>query len=263
MKKFIYLFMILGLVFTACDPMEDIYDDLDAQKDIIVGDTELTLTDDDYEELGVDDGFTSVDQAKELLPAYLTGLYPVWGKGSSVLVGYKMDEGLSNLTDVDDYANAEGYNLANVDYPGAADNAVGFYPNQDPADYIGDILENNIVDPVEGQIVLATYKQYVGEPVLGISNYFEVDFTDGTLGDFETVNVIGVDQTWFESNYGAQATGYDSGTRYENEDWLISPEIDLTEHTNISFQINQALNYASGELDLINILVSPSYAEKV
>jgi len=252
--------MVLGLVFTACDPMEDIYDDLDAKENIIVGDAAFTLTDDDYEELGVEGGFTSVDQAKEILPAYLTGIYPVWGKGSSALIGYNLADGLSDLGGVDAFSNAEVYRLANVDYPGAADNAIGFYPNQDPEDYIGDILATTIVDPVEGDIVLAQYKQYVGEPVLGVSDYFSVDFTEsGTLSGFEAVSVVGDDQVWYGSSYGAQVSGYDSGSRYANEDWLVSPEIDLTEQANILFQVNQALNYASGQLDLINILVSTDY----
>lgn len=260
MKKIVYLFIVLGLVFTACDPMEDIYDDLDAKENIIVGDAAFTLTDDDYELFGLDGGFTSVDQAKEILPGYLTGVYPVWGKGSSALIGYNLEDGLSDLGGVDAFSNAEVYKLANVDYPGAADNAIGFYPNQDPEDYIGDILATTIVDPVEGDIVLAQYKQYVGEPVLGVSDYYSVDFTEsGTLSGFEAVSVIGDDQVWYGSIYGAQVSGYDSGSRYANEDWLVSPEIDLTEQSNILFQVNQALNYASGQLDLINILVSTDY----
>ncbi len=260
MKKFIYLFMVSSIFFTACDPMEDIYNDIDAQENVIIGDAVFTLTDDDYEELGVDGGFSSVDQAKELLPAYLTDLYPVWGKGSSALIGYNLVDGLSNLEGVDAYANAETYRLANIDYPGAADNAIGFYPNQDPEDYIGDILATTIVDPVEGQIVLAKYNQYVGEPTLGISDYFSVDFVESeTLSGFEAVSVIGDDQVWFGSRYGVQVSGYDSGSRYANEDWLISPEIDLTEKANILFQVNQAINYASGQLELMNILVSTDY----
>jgi len=260
MKKVVYLFMVLGLVFTACDPMEDIYDDLDAKESIIVGDAAFTLTDDDYELLGLDGGFTSVDQAKEILPAYLTAKYPVWGKGSSALIGYNLVDGLSDLGGVDAFSNAEVYKLANKDYPGSADNAIGFYPNQDPEDYIGDILASTIIDPVEGDIVLAQYKQYVGVPVLGVSDYFLVDFVESeTLSGFEEVSVIGDDQVWFGSRYGVQVSGYDSGSRYANEDWLVSPEIDLTEQANILFQVNQALNYASGELGLINILVSTDY----
>lgn len=254
--------MIVGLFFnSACDPMEDIYDELDQEfQQVIVGEAVYQLTDDDYDDLGVDDGFTSVEQAKSLLPPFLSELYPVWGKDSSVLVEYKMADGLSSLQEVNEYANAESYNLVNADYPGAAQNAVGFFPNQDPGDYIPAILANNISNPTEGKIVLATYKQYVGEPVLGISNYYEATF-NGSLSGFEAINVTGA-EVWENASYGddeyAKMAGYNGGAQ-QNEDWLISPEIDLTNQTNPLFQVNQAINYASGHLEYLSILISTNY----
>jgi hypothetical protein len=259
MKKIIYLLMIVGLVFnSACDPMDEIYDELDDEQ-VIIGSTVLQLTDDDYKELGVVNGFTSVEEAKQLIPPFLSNLYPVWGKDSSVLVEYKMADGLSSLEEVNEYANAQTYNLVNADYPSAADNAVGFYPNQNPANYIPAILNTKIANPVEGQITLATYKQYEGEVTFGISNYYEADFlTANTLLNFETVNKLGA-QVWAETNgYGAKMAGYAGGAQ-PNEDWLISPQVDLTNQSNPLFQVNQALNYASGQLNLINILVSTNY----
>lgn len=253
--------MVLSLVFTtSCDPMDEIYDDLDAQGVApISGDAVYTLTDDDYDDLGVPNGFATNDEAKQLLPAFLADKYPVWGKDSSVLVSFKMSNGASNLDEINLYANATTYNLKNSDYPGAAANAVGFYPDQNPADYLGDILGAKIANPSEGQIALATYKQYVGEVTLGISNYFEADFLNaGTLLNFEAVSVVG-DQVWVETpSYGAKMSGYLSGAK-ANEDWLISPQVDLTNQTNPLFQVNQALNYASGQLNLINIVVSTNY----
>ena len=93
MKKIIYLFVTLGLVLgtTACDPLGDIYDEIDAQENAVVGDATYTLTDDDYDELELGYGsFNSEDDAKAALPAFLADLYPVWGKGSSVLVEYNL-----------------------------------------------------------------------------------------------------------------------------------------------------------------------------
>jgi hypothetical protein len=259
MKKIIYLLMIVGLVFnSACNPMDEIYDELDDEQ-VIKGDAVLVLTDDDYDELGVDNGFISVDQAKNLLPPYLSSLYPVWGKDSSVLVEYKMADGLSSLDEVNEFANAQSYNMVNADYPGAAENAVGFYPNQNPASYIPGILATKIANPTEGQIALVTYKQYVGEPVLGISNYYEADFKSAqSLLNFEVVNVTGA-QVWEPTtSYGAKMAGFSGGAQ-ENEDWLISPEIDLTNQTNPLFQMNQAINYASGQLELLSVLISTDY----
>lgn len=250
--------MILGLVFnSACNPMDEIYDELDDEQ-VIKGDAVLVLTEDDYDELGVDNGFTSVEEAKTLLPPYLSILYPVWGKDSSVLVEYKMADGLSSLEEVNEYANAQTYKLVNSDYPGASDNAVGFYPNQDPANYIPAILNANIQNPVEGQIVLATYKQYVGEVKTGLSDYYRADF-NGSLDGFEVINVLGTKE-WYASEYGgiayAKMSAYGNG---QNEDWLISPEIDLTNQANAGFQIDQTAPFVNGDWSLINILVSTNY----
>ena len=250
--------MITVLAFnTACDPMEDIYDELDDEQ-IIVGDAVIELTDADYEALGVEYGFTSLDEVKSLLPPFLSDLYPVWGKDSSVLVEYKMADGLSNLEEVNEFANAESYYLSNDDYPGATENAVGFYPSQDPADYIPAILESTIADPVEGQITLALYNQYVGEVTTGLSDYYVADF-NGSLDGFEVVNVAGTNE-WEASSYGddeyAKMSAYGNG---QNEDWLISPEIDLSGQTNAGFQINQTAPFINGEWNLISVLVSTDY----
>ena len=48
MKKIFYSFAILSLLFTACNPMEDIYENLDAQETTISGEATYTLTDTDY-----------------------------------------------------------------------------------------------------------------------------------------------------------------------------------------------------------------------
>jgi hypothetical protein len=258
MKKFIYLIMGLGLLITGCNPMDDIHSDIDSQKNPVVGDAIITLTDEDYDALDLSYGsFSSLDDAKNMLPDYLSSLYPVWGKGSSITAGFKLYVG--NAPGLSNYTGATVYTLSNADYPGASNNAIAFFPNENPSSFIDDLLASKISNPSENQNVLVKYKQYVGEPVLGISNYFDADFkTAKTLLDFDAINVVG-DQVWVETTgYGAKMSGYLSGAK-PNEDWLISKEIDLTSQTNISFQINQALNFASGRLDLINILVSTDY----
>ncbi|UMB53134.1 DUF5017 domain-containing protein [Lutibacter sp. A64] len=259
MKKIIYLIMAIGLVFTACDPMDDIYADLDAQESAVVGNAEYTLTDEDYDDLELGYGsFNSLDDAKSLLPSFLADAYPYWGKNSSVLVGFDLYVGYA--PGVSDYTNATSYSLANMDYPRGSENAVAFFPEEDPADYLGDILNANIDAPTEGNMVLAKYKVYKGEPVAGVSNFFEETF-NGSLNSWESISVIG-DQSWYATSYSndeyAKASGYSSGSRYENEDWLISPEIDLTNQINATLEIRQALNF--GGADLVKILISTDYS---
>lgn len=259
MKKIVYLLMAFTLVFTtACDPMEDVYDEIGDTTEAVTGDAVITLTDDDYDDLGVDGGFTSVDEAKTLLPSFLSDLYPVWGENSTALVNYVMADGLSNLEEVNVYTEADSYYLANEDYPQASVNAIGFYPNEAPEDYIPALLDVEFENPEEGKIVLATYKQYINEPVVGNSDYFREDFS-GDLGDFETINVMGTKE-WYASDYNddqyAKMSAYGNG---QNEDWLISPEIDLTSQTNASFQVNQTTPFNGGNFDLTTVLVSTDY----
>jgi len=55
-----------------------------------------------------------------------------------------------------------------------------------------------------------------------------VGLTTG-LGDFSTVNVSG-DQVWAWDSYNyMKMTGYVSGAYFDNEDWLITPAMNLTE----------------------------------
>ncbi len=262
MKKYIYLFAILGLTFVACNPLEDVYTELDAQKEVISGDAVFTLSDEDYAALGLDFGnFSSLDDAKTMLPDYIKEKYPVWGQGSSALVGFDLYVGTT--AGVSDFTGAEIYSLTNADYASAGSDAFGFYPNANPADHISDILAANITDASEGQMVLAKYKQYFENPVIGLANIYEANFNGG-LDDWTATSVVG-DQVWAASSFGgveyAKMSGY-SGAALANEDWLVSPEIDLSGETNLNFQINQAINYATN-LNLLSILVSTDYSGDV
>lgn len=175
---------------TSCDPMEDIHDEIDFKENVIVGDDVITLTDDDYDELDLDGGFASVDEVKLLLPNYLSDLYPVWGKGSSVLVNYNMTGGLTDLAEVSDYMNAENYSLETADYAESGSMVEGFYPNVKPSDFLEDVLENNIVAD-EGDIVKVKYIQYNEEPtVITTTNYsLEENFNYGSVaGELTTIS---------------------------------------------------------------------------
>mgnify|MGYP005994036215 FL=1 len=55
MKKIFYSFAILSLLLTACNPMEDIYEEIDAVESVIAGEAKITLTETDYTD-DVDDG---------------------------------------------------------------------------------------------------------------------------------------------------------------------------------------------------------------
>ncbi|MBC8319447.1 MAG: choice-of-anchor J domain-containing protein [Bacteroidetes bacterium] len=80
------------------------------------------------------------------------------------------------------------------------------------------------------------------------------------LGNWTGYSVTG-DQIWEWADYGnppgcAKANGY-SGGPVPNEDWLISPELDLMGYTDITFGFDHARNYATN--DGLFILISTDY----
>lgn len=262
MKKIFYSIAILSLLFTGCEnPMEDIYKEIDANPTAIVGDVTYTVTDEDYETFELTYGsFNSEDEAKELLPGFLAEKYPVWGKGSSALIEYKLYIG--NAEGISDYTYSDEYSLEITDYPSfTTDNAVAFYESENAGDFIPTTLEDNFTTAEEGDVVLAKYSQYVGETVIGITEFYTADFAgEKSLLDYEAVSVSG-DQTWVATQYGIEVSGYDSGERYENEDWLISTAIDLSSFPNSTLQVNQTFNY--GDPSGFSVLISTDYTDDI
>jgi len=257
MKRIIYLLAIVGTIFMGCNPIEDIYNDIDAQVNPVVGSAEYTLTDDDYDALDLSFGnFSSVDDAKAILPDFISDLYPHWGEGSSVLIGY--DLFIGNAEGVSDYTGADTYQLTTADYATSGSDAFGFYPNVDPDDFIPDILDAAIAGPADGEIVLAKYDQYFNDPEVGLANLYQASFPADS-GNFEARDISGP-QSWTDRASDIEASGFDFNCfcQIPNEDWLISPQIDLTGEANLKFQINQEIDFLD-DPDQIDILISTDY----
>ncbi|PIB33022.1 hypothetical protein BFP78_01810 [Gaetbulibacter sp. 5U11] len=259
MKRIIYCLAILGITLVGCNPIEDIYNDLDASADPIVGSESYTLTSDDYAELELGFGsFSSIEEAKALMPDFLANKYPFWGQGSSVLVGYQLYVG--NAEGVSDLTSSDIYQLTNSDYATTGSDAFGFYPNVNATSQIPDVLTAQITAPTEGQIVLAKYKQYTENPVVGLANLVEYNFA-GSFEGWTIAEESGANDVWTSATGYVQGNGY-FGTQVANEEWLVSPSVDLTGEDNLKFQITQELDFA-GDASLVKILVSTDYAGDV
>lgn len=103
MKKIFYLALAISSAFImqSCEPMEDIYKDLDANSIDAIGikDLQLRLTTTDYANLkGVNgagnsyknNSFISEDTAKAFVPTILAKKYPYLGEKASILVTYDL-----------------------------------------------------------------------------------------------------------------------------------------------------------------------------
>ncbi|MDO6811532.1 hypothetical protein [Tenacibaculum soleae] len=179
MKKIFLLLTVFTMVFTSCEPLEDINALVDAKENAIVGDAEYTLTDDDYDTLELNYGsFNSEDDAKEKIPALLADLYPAWGNKSSVLVGYKLYRGRA--------FSLKNYELSESDYAVSGSSTNAFESSVTPSDYLPGILSNKYSSSDEGDYVSTTYAQYTGSttavtPKVSLEENFDYGATAGYL----------------------------------------------------------------------------------
>ena len=139
MKKIFYSFAILSLLFTSCNPMEDIYNELDAKENVISGEAKFTLTDADYDALDQGFGnFSSTDDAKEKIPGFLSDKYPVWGKESLAEVTFKLYSPIK----------FESYTVSDADYTDIgvtslnnSGNFNDFFGNKYPSEAKGTVID--------------------------------------------------------------------------------------------------------------------------
>ncbi len=259
MKKIIYCLVIFGITLVGCNPMEEIYDGLDTSADPIVGSESYTLTSDDYADLELGYGsFSSIEDAKDMLPGFLADKYPFWGEGSSVVVGY--DLYIGSAEGVSDFTYSDIYDFTNSDYATAGSDAFGFYPDANAADAIPAILDAQVADPSEGQMMLAKYDQYLEDPVVGLADLVAYNFA-GSMEGWTVGEEFGDDDVWTSQSGYVQGNSYFGG-QVANTEWLVSPTIDLTGESNLKFQITHELDYAN-DPSLLKIMVSTDYTNDV
>jgi len=284
MNKLNKLLLILVVALASCNPMSDTYNLLNKDIQPPQASFNYTLTNADYAEISsqaLKNATSASDSAMAktikstnslpegyaatYVPALLQAMYPALGKGSNAQVAYNFNEG--PLTYLVQYTSAGKYTLSADDYKsmGGAVSVYGYFsPSNAPNDFIPNFLKTKYTDVADSTLKLITYKYATTDPSGGEVTVFDEGFSN-TLDNFQVVNVTGA-QTWKASSYKqdqfAKISGYSSGNQ-NNEDWLISPAINLKGFTNPSLQINQAINYLHNKWDQINILVSTDYSGDV
>ena len=82
---------------------------------------------------------------------------------------------------------------------------------------------------------------------------FETEF-----GTYSTKNVIG-EQEWMIEYSSVQIKGYDGGSKFDNEDWLISSKVSVTGVEHAKMVIKYVARYFNGIGDCVTILASTNY----
>ena len=80
-------------------------------------------------------------------------------------------------------------------------------------------------------------------------------------GKFVAVNVSGAQFWAFDSHGYIKMSGYASPTNYANEDWLISPQIDMTKATSAKMKFEYITQFFGILKNEATIWVSPTYEE--
>ena len=163
MKKILLLLTILSVVFTSCEPLEDINAEIDAMSSPIVGDVIFTMSDDDYDKLNKSFGnFDSEEEAKTLIPNLLKIKYPVWGNKSSATVSFKI------YSKKNDEKSLIVYKTKSTDYSAAGLS----YSSISSDSQMNQLLDYLYPSPENRVLVSLTYDQYDSGITTEVTNGF-------------------------------------------------------------------------------------------
>lgn len=199
MKKIIYLLSSLMLVFTACDPMEDVYEELDkAKKDETTVSTELVKADyaiygsnTEYPHVASKQYFTGEAEAAALIPAMLNKRYPHLEDGASVTVTYNtlLFPGFDNTV-----SGWEKYTVTDEDYAANGER----YPNFNSSSDVYRFLDAKYPNAAEKKLVVLTYDYYAGSTSTITDSFLYLN------GRWENIyHVTADDYTSVKNTYGS------------------------------------------------------------
>lgn len=198
MKKILLLLTVFSMVFTSCEPLEDINAEVDALESAIVGDVIFTMSDDDYKVLDLSFGnFSSEADAKTMIPTLLNDKYPVWGNKSSATVTFKL------YNKVKTYSK-NIYELSDADHNDITGKTYG---NFDKSYHITNYLEATYPAAAEGDFYSLRYRFYSGgESTLTDGFVFEnSEWTKITGFTADEYNAMGESYPNFSSHDEAEA----------------------------------------------------------
>ena len=277
MKKYFYSYITIALlVFSSCNEIDDVYAEI-GESELAVLSEDYVLTEDDYSiffsktdadsMVAYNEMFDSYDQAERLIPEVLINGFPYAGTGSALNVDFEVQGGLE---DISSYVYAEEYETTSDDLASFDESAgiAGFLsPSFDVESALSSILLSEVQDPEDGDILAVTYEYADEDPILDDSQaglttvYFEDFVTD--LSGVTIIDVSGEDSFYWQQWVNGCATIAPVDGSFNpvaNEDWIITPEIDLSDVTESSLKVVNVMNYLDGNpADFIHVYVSSDF----
>lgn len=280
------------LALTACNPMEDVYDTLDAAKKPLHEDVTYTFIVQDYSSVGsvfknkhtaADSAiaadiksnlrFPNKEIAKEGVSGYLSTLFPALNAQSTAAVTYAVDERDSSyLATMESLQKAPNYTLTPEDYASVWGETEANYltPGKNAEKYLDKILVTAVANPLEGDLLRVTYNYSSVEPGNGntpppAATSLDENFDETAVNKvpFEAEGWINFAEKgkvkWQGNVYNGDGyvsfTSNNSGE--ENTGWLITPVIDLTAASKPLFTFDITLGYYNAPC--LQVLISTDY----
>jgi len=289
LKKRYSLLTLASMVLFACNPMEDIYDKLDAAQEPLHENVTCTFVAADYAAMskialknattGADtalakliasaNSFPNEELASTCIGSYLSTLFPALNKKSTATVTYNVNARTEEeLSEIQNVSNAPLYLLTTADYESVwGEKGIKYLtPENSPKMVLPKILSTAYPDAVEGQLAKVEYNFSTIEPEVEaiVLNELNENFESGT--DYENVALLGWTnfaeagkKAWIFKSYNnnrfAEFSSYKSNE--ENIAWLITPFLELGGMTQPVLTFSVGIRNYKG--DCLQILLSEDY----
>lgn len=263
LKRKYSLLTLASLVLFACNPMEDIYDKLDAAQEPLHEDVTCTFVASDYAAMSKialknakneadttlakliasGNSFPNEELASTCIGSYLSTLFPALNKKSTATVTYNINARTEKeLSEIRNVSDAPLYLLTPADYESVwGEKGIKYLtPEKSPKMVLSKILSTAYPDAVEGQLAKVEYNFSTVEPEVEaiVLNELDENFESGT--DFENITLLGWTnymevgtKGWvfksYNNNRFAEFSSYKSNE--ENIAWLITPFLELGDMT--------------------------------
>lgn len=273
---------LAGGLFAACDPMEDIYNEIDAQGTVITkSEVEYVLSKADYETISKlaqknatnkndsnlakrvasDMALNDFAKGETYIPEVLAGIYPSWGKGSTVGVTYNFKEDKSEI--LKKYFGVKLYSLSKEDYAKVwGKNGNEFLsPAHAPKSALPGVLKDAIKDAKEESFALVEYKYSDKEPqgkVLLKEDFEVFEKNDEIKIDGWKQILVKGDTKWTANAFNGVSAKFSAfKTTGEQENWLVTKAVKIDDAAAM-FTFDLVLGHFKG--NVLSVFVSDSYS---